>query len=189
MGDTGRDVDAIAGLHSLIMETRTETRPRHSAFITAAEQRRQRDVRAARLRAMRFDYDEIARQLGYVNRSGAWKAVQRAQRRAIKEPTQDLIALDIAEFEEMAREAWAIVRREHFVVDRGAVVYKDGKALRDDAPILAAIARLIDISNARAKRLGLNAPDKASIKVITESDVDAAIRELSIELGHPAEAA
>lgn len=157
------------------------TRPK--GLVSKRERTRRRDAEAARLRALRFGYDEIAERLGYANHSGALKAARRALDRSVKEPTMDLIALDVAEFEEMAREAWAVVRREHFVVDRGQVIYKDGVPLRDDAPALAAISRLIDISNARAKRLGLNAPDKASIRVITESDVDVAIRELESTLG------
>lgn len=39
-----------------------------------------RQARATELALAGHDYDTIARELGYANRSGAWKAVQRALR-------------------------------------------------------------------------------------------------------------
>lgn len=37
-----------------------------------------RKARATEMALAGYDYDTIARELGYANRSGAWKAVQRA---------------------------------------------------------------------------------------------------------------
>lgn len=142
-----------------------------------------RDAKAARLRALRFTFDQIAEQLGYEDTSGAVRAVQRGLARSVREPTQDLIALDMSELDEMAQEAWRVLRSVHYVVDKGQVVHHGGQALRDDAPVLAAIGKLLDIQARRAKLCGLDAPAKARVEVITESAVDAAIRELESKLG------
>lgn len=144
---------------------------------------RVRDAEAARLRALRFSFAQIAEQLGYADHSGAVRAVERGLARSVREPHQDLIALDMAELDEMAREAWRVLRGVHYVVDRGQVVHLDGEPLKDDAPVLAAISRLLDIQTRRSKLVGLDAPTKARVEVITESAVDAAIRELEGKLG------
>lgn len=145
------------------------------------EREETRDAQAARLRALRFTYEQIAEQLGYANHTGALKAARRGRDRAVREPHQDMVAMDLAELDEMARQAWAVLRANHYVVDRGEVVRLDDKPLADDAPVLAAIGRLLDIQVRRARLVGLDAPAKATV-THASADVDAAVAELAREM-------
>lgn len=153
-----------------------------NARSTRSERELDRDAQAARLRALRFDYGQIAEQLGYADRSGAWKAAQRGRDRAVREPTQDMILMDLAELDEMAREAWKVLRNTHYVVDRGEVVKLDDEPLLDDALVLAAIAKLLDIQARRARLVGLDAAVKSRVEVVTEDAIDSEIRRLEDEL-------
>lgn len=144
-----------------------------------------RDSQAARLRALRLTGAQIAEQLGYADASGALRAAERGRNRAVREPHQDMILMDLAELDEMARQAWAVLHREHYVVDRGEVVRLDGAPLRDDALVLAAIGRLLDVQLRRARLVGLDAPTKATV-THASADVDAAVAELAAEMARSA---
>jgi hypothetical protein len=148
-----------------------------------AERERERDADAARLRALRFTYQQIADQLGYADHTGAMKAAKRGRDRAVREPHEDMVLMDLAELDEMAREAWRVLRNTHYVVDRGDVVLhpETGLPLVDDGPILDAIRRLLDVQQRRAKLVGLDAPAKAQVTHAT-ADVDAAVAELAEQL-------
>lgn len=150
--------------------------------VSRAERERDLDAQAARLRALRFTYDQIAEQLGYADHSGARKAAQRGRDRAVREPHEDMVLMDLAELDEMAREAWKVLRSTHYVVDRGAVVLLDDVPLLDDGPVLAAISKLLDIQTRRAKLVGLDAPTKSRVEVLTEDAIDSEIRRLEGEL-------
>jgi DnaJ-domain-containing protein 1 len=153
------------------------------ARIGRNERERRRDAEAARLRALRFTYEQIADQLGYADHSGARKAAERGRDRAVREPHQDMVLMDLAELDEMARQAWKVLHATHYVVDRGEVVTLHGEPLRDDAPVLAAIAKLLDIQQRRAKLVGLDAPTKMQATVThATSDLDAAVAELAAEM-------
>jgi hypothetical protein len=148
------------------------------ARIHRGERNELRDAEAARLRALRYSYDQIAEQLGYADHSGARKAVERGRNRAVREPTREMILMDLAELDEMAREAWTVLRNTHYVVDRGGVVRLNGEPLKDDSPVLAAIGRLLDIQTRRAKLVGLDQPARATV-THARADIDAAVAELA----------
>lgn len=144
------------------------------------ERQRMRDLEAARLRALRFSGEQIARQLGYETRAGALKAAKRGLAMITREPTEDAILLDLSELDEMAREAWKVLRSTHYVVDRGAVVTWNDQPLHDDGPVLAAIGKLLDVQERRAKLVGLDAPKRVEVTDAIP-DLDAAIRDLANE--------
>lgn len=158
------------------------------ARVTRAEQDRQRDAEAARLRAMRLTFDQIAERMGYADASGAWRAAQRGLQRAVREPHQDMVALDLAELDEMAREAWKVLRATHYLVDKGNVAMLHGEPLLDDAPVLAAIGRLLDIQTRRAKLVGLDAPTRSRVEVVSLDAVEAEIMRLEAEIDERARA-
>lgn len=159
----------------------SDNTPDGTARSTASERVRARHLEAARLRALRFSYTQIAEQLGYADRAAAWNAVKAGQELIVREPHQDMVLLDLAELDEMAREAWTVLRNTHYVVDRGAVVTWDGRPLVDDAPVLAAIARLLGVQERRAKLVGLDAPRRIEVADALP-DLDAAVQELAAEL-------
>lgn len=71
-----------------------ETDPAQSAA-EVAEAAALRAANALKLRKLRVSYDDIAKQLGYANRSGAYKAVQKALQDITREPAKELIELEL----------------------------------------------------------------------------------------------
>jgi hypothetical protein len=64
----------------------------------------------------------------------------------------------------------------------GLVLGPDGEPLEDSAPILAAITTALRTTSERAKLLGLRAPPKRRVDVITDDALTEAIRELEAEI-------
>lgn len=141
-----------------------------------------REAQAARYRAEGWTYHRIATELDYADASGARKAVQRALKASVRDANDTAIHLELNALDELAREAWAVLKRDHVVVSQGRVVMIGEEAVPDDAPVLAAIDRLLKIQERRAKLLGLDAPTKSRVEVVTEDVVDAEIRRLEDEL-------
>jgi hypothetical protein len=61
---------------------------------------------AVELRLAGADYDEIAQELGFANRSGAWKAVQRALRQRSATAVDRYRMTRYAELEDVHRRWW-----------------------------------------------------------------------------------
>lgn len=61
---------------------------------------------AAELRVQGMGYDEIAESVGYANRSGAWKAVQRALERRTVAAADHLVATSFLDLEILQSAAW-----------------------------------------------------------------------------------
>lgn len=142
----------------------------------------QRDAEACRLRTHGATYQQIADQLGFRHRDGAYRAVQRALHATVAEPAGELRQLELARLEELWRRAWQVLARDHYVTQLGHLVQgPDGGPLVDDAPKLAAIDRLLKVQQRRAALLGLDAPTK--VQAITVDTVEAEIERLSRQLG------
>src|SRR5690606_4944610 len=132
----------------------------HERTLASAE----RDAQAARLRAQHWTYQQIADELGYPNRSEAYRAVQRALKAAIREPGEELLALELERLDRLARAAEEVLEAHHVKVAGGGVVYGEaGQPLEDTKPVLEAIDRLLKIQERRARLLGLDARVKQQI--------------------------
>jgi len=83
-------------------------------------------------------YDVIAERLGYANKGGAWKAVERGLRDTMRPAGDDLRALMLYRLDAMLLAAWAKAR----------------------AGDLKAIAQVVRIEERRAALTGLNAAEK-----------------------------
>lgn len=142
----------------------------------------ERDAEAARMRSRSVSYQVIADTLGFADRSNARKAVQRALLEIVAEPAAELRELQLAQLDELTVAALGVLDRQHVTVSHGRVIRDDtGAVIEDDAPILAAIDRLLRIQERRAKLLGLDAPSRH--EVVTLDAVEAEIQRLSAELG------
>lgn len=107
--------------------------------VNAAE----RQAAAIRLRRNGWSYDRIAEELGYADKSGAYKAVMAALQATLKEPAEELRTLEL--------------KRLDAAVDL---------ALREiDNDNLAAVDKLIRIMERRAALLGLDAPKRVAAEV------------------------
>lgn len=119
----------------------------------------QRDGLAAELRARSMSYRDIALKLGYAGESGAHKAVQRALAAAPAEGAAELRAIEAERLDALARRLWAVIDTKYPLTAPDRVfVNKDGESVPDPRPIIAAVDRLLRISEQRRRLLGLDAP-------------------------------
>jgi hypothetical protein len=142
-----------------------------------AERRR----RALQLRQAGASLSQIGEHLG-VSESRACRIVQDALAATVREPAEEIRALELARLDQLWVEATKVLRRQHVTVSNGRVVIHPGtKApLEDDGPVLNAIDRLLKIQERRARLLGLDAPTKH--EVLTLDAIDAEINRLSAQL-------
>lgn len=150
----------------------------------------ERDAQAAHLRAKGWSYRRIAAEMDYSTPSSVFEAVQRALDAIPAEPAEDVKRFELERLDAMYAAAMEVLERRHVHVSGGKVVLQiteyardddgnillddDGRPmaakveqLEDDAPVLAAIDRLLKIQARRAALLGLDAERKvdAGIKI------------------------
>lgn len=168
----------------------------------------ERDAEAARLRARGIGWQAIADQLGYGNPGTAYKAAQRALKRIVQEPAEELRQIELMRLDDMYQHALAVLERLHVAVSMGKVVRhrvpvpvldKDGFQVTDpgtgepmtklatvevydDGPALAALDRMLRIQERRARLLGLDAPIKKRVEVVTEDQLTAELERLSQQI-------
>lgn len=124
----------------------------------------ERDAEAARLRTRSWTYQQIAAELG-MSQSAAHAAVKRVLQETVQEPAEDLRKLELDRLDDMAQVVTKVLEKHHITVSNGKVVYLGDKPLEDNAPILAAVDRLLKIQERRAKLLGLDIPVKQEVNV------------------------
>jgi DNA-binding transcriptional MerR regulator len=66
----------------------------------------ERQRRAVELRSAGVTYDEIAKALGYSNRKGAWKAVDAALKKTLREATEALREIERERLDQMLKAIW-----------------------------------------------------------------------------------
>ena len=139
-----------------------------------------RDSEALALKARGWTYDRIAGEMGYSDRSGARKAVERSMANSVRETTEAAKTLLIADLEAAKQAVWAVLEANHLVISEGRVVTLDGDPLPDDEPVLKAVDRLVKIDQELAKIYGAYAPAKHEVRTIDA--IDARLLELADSL-------
>ncbi len=147
-----------------------------SATSIAATQRR---AEMLRLRLEGLTLEEIGVRME-IQAESVYGVISRALRSVVKEPGEELMALELARCDALLAEAMNVVRAFHPVIHCGVVVRAavegvDGQPLRDaatgsvltvaledKAPKLAAINTALRVMERRAKLLGLDKPTKIS---------------------------
>lgn len=143
---------------------------------------RERDYRALEMVRRGFTYRQIAAELGWSSPASVGNAVTRALKEISKVDADEVVKMMRERLDDYRRQAWRVLGRTHFVTTpTGAIVRHpdSGTPLVDDAPVLQALDRLLKYDIEERRMLGVDAPTKTRVEVITESDVDQAIRELS----------
>lgn len=140
-----------------------------------------RDAQAARLKAAGLTFHEVGRRLG-VSRSTAHRMTTRALREYVARPHAEARQLAEVELDQLARQAWQVLTGQHNAVSGGRVVTLGGVPIEDTRPKLEALRTLLAIAERRARLLGLDAPAKRQVEVISESAVDAEIARLEREI-------
>jgi hypothetical protein len=123
----------------------------------------ERDAEAARMRSRGHTYQQIADQLGFSNKGTAYAAVHRAMAEVVAEPAAEAVQFELDRLDQMHQAALKVLEGHHVTVSNGKVVTLDDVPLQDDGPVLAAIDRLVRISESRRKLLGLDSPVKTQI--------------------------
>jgi len=143
----------------------------------------ERDAAACRLWDRGDTLQAIADTLGFCDRAAVNRAIKRSLKDTQAVPAGMVRDRQMRRLDEMYRAALAVLETEHVTVSQGRIVCDaDGVVVPDDAPVLAAIDRMIRIEARMAELIGLDAPKRSRIEVITEDAVDAAVRELEAEL-------
>lgn len=135
-------------------------------------------ARRAQVLAMRIEhrpYTEIAAALG-ITEAVAEKDYQRAveaRGQHLDAQRSAAVAIELAKLDALEQAAWTVLRARHVLAQQGRIVCDDdGKPLEDDAPVLAAIDRILKVADRRAKLKGLDAPVRARVEVTDAVDAD-----------------
>lgn len=180
------------------------THDRANGRFVGSEENLARDAEALRLRSRGWTYQQIADELGYYDRRTAYRAVEQALKDTLQEPAENLRKLEVDRLDEMYRHALAVVERQHVAISQGRVVrrkipildsageqvmdpHTDEPMFRyeevlDDAPLLAALDRLLKIQERRARLLGLDAPARSRVEVVTQDQIEVAIENLERQI-------
>lgn len=100
-------------------------------------------------------------------------------RESVTLPTrEDLVKRSVARLDALLKKAWAVAEAEHLAVSHGRVIYdpRTGEPMKDHAPLLQAIDRIVRLEERVAKLLGLDAADR--LESPTGDDLDAELIEL-----------
>lgn len=119
--------------------------------LQAAERQRQ----ALEHRKAGATYEQIAQQLGYANPSAAQKAILSALHKTLREPAEDVRALEVARLDRLLLGQW-----------KAAI----GAAEKPGDP--AAVDRVLKIMVRRAKLLGLDAPVRVNVRRVVGEIAD-----------------
>lgn len=146
----------------------------------------ERDAQAADLFRRGLTYRQISAQMGWRSPNAAFLAVRRAARDAATDSlaATEALQLMLSRQQDYRRLVWRVAMAKHYVTTQtGAMALgPDGQPLLDDAPVLNAVDRLVKIDQEEARLLGLYAPAKSRVEVITEDAVDAEIAKLAEEI-------
>ena len=108
----------------------------------AAESRREKAAKALELRKAGFTYDQIATQVGYASRSGAYKAVNSALQEITREPAEVLRSLELERLDALTLAVWRKARQGN----------------------VQAIDRVVKLMERRSKLTGLDAPEAHKVE-------------------------
>jgi|SRR5690242_2156571 hypothetical protein len=147
-----------------------------------------RDAECARLKAIGWPLDKIARYMcldepdpenGPVRVAAA---IKRALGEMARFANDEARLMESNSLDELEWEAWKTLQERHVVISQGRVVRDDetGEVIPDDRYILETVDRILKIKERRAKLLGLDAPMRR--EVITMDSIDQEIAKLETEL-------
>lgn len=122
----------------------------------------ERDAECARLRSQGKTYRAIAAELN-IDVKSAHEGVARCFKETVAEAGETLRQVELERLDTAQAATMAVLETKHVVVSHGKVIYSGTEPLIDDGPILAAVDRLVKISESRRKLLGLDAAQKLDV--------------------------
>jgi hypothetical protein len=144
----------------------------------------EKDSKAADLYRRGLTYRQIAAELGWRSPNAAFEAVRRAARDAGRDSlaAAEALTMMLERLQDYRRLVYRVAVAKHYVTTQSGkvIVHPETKLpLLDDAPVLQAVDRLLKTDDTEAKLLGLYAPAKSRVEVITEDVFDAEIADLA----------
>ncbi|MGN6679286.1 MAG: hypothetical protein ACTHKL_16100 [Streptosporangiaceae bacterium] len=143
-----------------------------------------KDARALDLRRRGLTYAQIAENLGFASTNASFQSVKRAIKDLYQEDTEGQTTLELERLDDMLRVLVRVALSRHrAVASNGRLILDEqGNPVYDDATNVQAALAVVKLSESRRKLLGLDAPAKSRVQVITDDDVDAEIKALTAEL-------
>lgn len=134
----------------------TSPRGAHGRYVPSSKTA-ERVAEALRMRRDCMTYAAIGEALG-VSEETAGQWVREALEKRIQEPLEDVRRMELARLDHLYELALKVTQREHAKLYQGV-----DTGYRDDGPLLAAIDRLIKVSESRRKLLGMDAPTQVEV--------------------------
>ena len=119
----------------------------------------ERQLKALELRLAGVTYQQIADELGYASRQGAFKAVEAALRLTLREPADSLRRISAERLDRATLAIWRAV----------------------NAGDLQAIDRLLRIEARRAKLLGLDSPQRQEVAGADDGPLKIVVEHVGLE--------
>ena len=138
-----------------------------------------------RLRIEHRPYREIAAQL-QIAESTARNDYRRAlDAYAAEQRATAHLAVDreVAKLDQAEEAVWEVLRRRHYTVSNGKLIYLGDEPLEDDAPVLAAVDRLVKIAARRAALKGYDAPARIEVNGARAAEITRLAAELGLAAG------
>jgi predicted transcriptional regulator len=179
-------------------------RPTNSERVLIAQRR----TRVLAMRVEQRPYREIAAELGITETTARddYAAAVTERRTALDAQRDTAVAIETAKLDALEQAAWEVLRARHVTVSQGRIVgrytgrflrdeedevIRDGtgkpaleiEEIEDDAPVLAAIDRLVKIAERRARLRGLDAPTKVDISDERRAEIEKYAAELAAWVG------
>lgn len=173
----------------------------------------QRRTRVLAMRVEQRPYAEIAAELGITETTARddYCAAVKERGAALDAQRDTAIAIETAKLDALEQAAWQVLRAKHITVSQGRIVGRyTGRFLRDevgeivrdhndkpvqeieeiedDAPVLAAIDRLVKIAERRSRLKGYDAPTKVEVDDARRAQIEAYAAELAAWVGDVDEA-
>jgi hypothetical protein len=115
----------------------------------------------------------------------ARNAFKKALAESYREDNGEAVELELERLDELVRQATRLLYGTYYKVSTSGrvVAGPDGTPLRDPDPVLAAIRELRGLSESRRKLIGLDAPTRQRVEIISEDMIDQEIIRLEAKLG------
>lgn len=130
--------------------------------------------RAVELRARGWLWKQIARELGYKSPDAARVDVDRALQERIdrRQGVGQLREIEIEHLDALRQRVWQELDRKHPYVQGGRVVHAVDEngiehMLEDSGPVLAAVDRLVKLSERKARLTGIDQPIAVDVRQVS----------------------
>lgn len=122
----------------------------------------ERDARLLEMRKRGMTYRAIAAAEG-LDVKNVHTAIKDAMAAVTEEPAAEVRQLELERLDDMWMAVMKVLEAKHFKVSDGRLVRLGDEPLEDDAPVLAAVDRLLRIQERRSKLLGLDSAQKVDM--------------------------